>query len=108
MSASGRQISRSLTSVITASDDAILDAIGRYYFLTSEQVCRLLFSQGSLTYVRARLKLLAERRYCARLFLPRPSPYGSAPSVFSLSRKGLGYLQSCGRPVPDRFRPSES
>jgi hypothetical protein len=102
----GGIVRQSITS-LSIADDAILDAVCRYGYLTSEQVCRLLFSRGSLTYVRARLKLLADRGYCLRVLLPRPSQHGSAPSVFRLGRKGLSYFESLGRDVPERFRPSE-
>src|SRR5579862_7893101 len=96
------------TIEIGLTDHRILDALRRYRFLSSEQVCRLFFSAGSLTYVRERLRRLCQAGFCARSFLPRPTQHGSAPSVFTLAKKGLNYLESQGEPAIRRFRPSEA
>lgn len=93
--------------VITPPQEAILRALLTYFYLTSHQVCRLFYSPGSLTYVQTMLKRLTDAGFCQRLFLPRPAQYGSAPSVFTLSRRALNYLQSQDIEVPARYRPSE-
>src|SRR5438105_917527 len=89
------------------ADDVILSDLARYHYLTCRQVCRLRYSAGSLTYVQTRLKRLGAANYCQRLFLPRPSQFGSAPSVYTLSSKGLRYLRKSGRALNRRYRPSE-
>lgn len=90
------------------ADDAILRVAFRYYYVSSRQVCRLLYSPGSLTYVQAKLKHLAAVGLLQRLWLPRPAAHGSAPSVFTLARKGLNYLASAGMDIDRRrYRPSE-
>jgi hypothetical protein len=85
----------------------VLRAIGRLHFLTSFQVCRLLYSQGSHTYVQTRLKALADAGLLQRLFLPRPTAAGSGPRVYTLARPALRYLRAEGVEVGSRYRPAE-
>ncbi len=94
--------------VVSAADAAMLQAVFRYYFLSSRQVCRLLYSTGSLSYVQTKLKHLTDSGLLQRIWLPRPEAHGSAPSVFTLARKGLNYLERAGVDVDRRrYRPSE-
>lgn len=88
------------------AEEAIARSLLRYYFLSSRQICRLHYSAGSLTYVQSKMKALTDAGYCQRLWLPRPEPRGSAPSVFRLARRGLKHLETLGL-EPRRFRPSE-
>lgn len=99
--------SQALQHVVAPADDAILQALLRYYYLSSQQICRLLYSAGSLTYVQTKMKILAEAGLCQRLWLPRPAPRGSAPSVYTLGRRGLNHLRALGFDTAKRFRPSE-
>lgn len=92
---------------IVPADDGILRALLRYHYLSNQQVCRLLYSKGSLTYVQAKMKRLTDVGLCQRLWLPRPAQHGSAPSVYTLGRKGLNRLKSLGVDVNWRYRPSE-
>lgn len=89
------------------ADYKILEALLRYHYLSSRQVCRLLYKPGSLTYVQTKLKYLSERGLLQRLFLPRVTQFGSAPSVYRLARKGLNYLKDEGFDVELRYHPSE-
>lgn len=91
----------------TPPQEAILRVLLTYFYLTSHQVCRLLYSAGSLTYAQTRLKRLVDTGFCQRIFLPRPAQYGSAPSVYTLARRGLNYLRALGLEVPARYHPSE-
>lgn len=93
--------------VITPPQEAILRELLTYFYLTSHQVCRLLYSPGSLTYVQTSLKRLTDAGFCQRIFLPRPTQHGSAPSVYTLANRGLNYLRALGTEVPTRYRPSE-
>lgn len=88
-------------------DTAILEAISRYNILSAQQVCRLLYKPGSLTYVQTKLKHFTDLNLCQRFFLPRTTRAGSAPSLYTLARKGLNYLRSQGTDVDHRYRPSE-
>jgi hypothetical protein len=92
---------------IGAADDAIIRAVGRFDYLIAEQACRLLYSRGSLTYVRARLSGLANARYLHRSLMPKASRAGSTPSVYTLGPKGHAYLDRHGKPGGSRLRSSE-
>lgn len=92
---------------VTPAQDAILRALNRYHFLTAQQLCRLRYSEGSLTYVQSLFKTLTDLGYCQRLWLPRTDQHGSSPSVYCLAIKGLNFLRSEGLDVPSRSRRSE-
>jgi hypothetical protein len=87
--------------------ERILEALYRYHFLTTEQVTRLFYSRGSLTTVRALLYELALKKYVMFLYLPRPTPLGSVPKIYTLARRGINYLKTQGYDVPMRFHPCE-
>ncbi len=74
----------------------MLQALARYHYLTAEQVRRLLYGAGSLTYVRERLKGLVDARFIERLEMPHPSRTGSAPNVFRLAARGHRFLEELG------------
>lgn len=93
--------------VLKPHHERILYALYRYHFLTVEQVTRLLYSKGSLTSVRALLALLAKHDYAMHLYLPRPTPTGSVPKIYTLARRGINYLKKQGYDIPTRFHPSE-
>jgi hypothetical protein len=86
----------------------ILVAIGIYHYLTAVQLARLLFSPGSLTYVRDQVKELFHSGHLARLFPPTLAPRGAYKAVYALDRRGYAYLKAQGLEPPGRFRPSEN
>jgi hypothetical protein len=92
---------------LNPADENLLRAAFRYYYLSSRQACRLFYSFGSLTYVQTKLKSLTDAGFLQRIWLPRPSPHGSAPSVYTLARRGLNHLRGQGLDVSRRYRPSE-
>ncbi|MEO8716196.1 MAG: replication-relaxation family protein [Acetobacteraceae bacterium] len=81
-------------------------ALSRYFYLTAKQVTRLVYAETSLTRVQMLLKELTDDGYCQRLFLPRPTPHGRVPAVYTLGRLGRTYLAATGVDVPVRLRPS--
>jgi len=89
------------------TEDRILVALLTYDVLSATQVCRLLYSPASLSWVQARLKRLRDLGYVEAIFLPRPSRLGSAPLLYVLGSKALARLRSQGFDVPTRHRPSE-
>jgi hypothetical protein len=91
---------------VTPAKQAILVALGRYFYLTARQTTRLLYAATSLTRVQALLKELVDDGYCQRLFLPRPSAHGRVPAVYTLGRLGRVSLAALGVDVPTRLRPS--
>jgi len=87
-------------------DDAILLAFLCYHFLTSPLVCQLFYAYpGSLTWAQTKLKELTDAGYLERIFLPRRSQAGSAPSIYALGRKGMQRLAATGHEVASRARP---
>ncbi|MHB8648508.1 MAG: replication-relaxation family protein [Thermomicrobiales bacterium] len=92
---------------VLPSHERVLAALGRYDRLTAEQLKRLLFGEGSLTYVQTKGKELAEAGYVLRVPVGRPMPHGSGPYVYSLDRRGRAYLATLGMDVPRRLRQSE-
>src|SRR3712207_1952942 len=95
--------------LITEVDEAILQALARFHYLTAAQASRLLYPNLSddNRYMQRRLKKLVDNDYVLRLrALPMPQ-YGQAPHVFTLARRGRQYMQEWGGSVPAYFRPSE-
>ena len=91
---------------IGASAEAIIDLVHRLHVATAEQVCRRLYSPGSLTYVRDRLARLTRDEYLHRSHMGKASRSGSSPFVYTLDRHGRDYLLHLGHRV-DRLRKSE-
>ncbi|MDQ2784758.1 MAG: replication-relaxation family protein [Chloroflexota bacterium] len=92
---------------VLPSYERVLQALGRFEHLTAEQTRRLMFGAGSLTYVQARYKQLADAGYVLAVPLGRPTPHGSGPLVYSLDRRGRAYLNALGVDAPARLRQSE-
>jgi len=92
--------------VVTASHDAVLQAVYKYQLLTSVQLLRACgYSPNSLERVQRLTKQLADREYV--LSLPIPVTRGKSPLVYTLARKGLNYLKDAGFDVRVYFRPSK-
>src|SRR5690242_18575074 len=91
--------------IVTAADEALLQAVYAYQFLTVEQATRLLYSRGSLVYVRAKLRVLSENGYLQWLRLPTTGQ-GNAPHIYTLARKGIRHLEGMGYSDFARFRPN--
>lgn len=97
------------TITIGEPDTAILLALNRFTYLTAAQASRLLYPNltDNNRYASRRLKRLVDAGYVLRLGnLPTPR-FGSAPHVFTLSRRGRVYLNRIGIETPAYFRPSE-
>lgn len=91
---------------LSAGDEALLHAVYAYHFLTVSQATRLLYSRGSLVYVRSKLRALSQQGYLEWLRLPTTGQ-GNAPLIYTLARKGIRHLQAMGYTDFARFRPSE-
>ena len=92
--------------VVTASHNAVLQAVYRYQLLTCIQLVKVLnYSPNSLERVQRLVKQLTANGYL--LSLARPVVRGKAPLVYTLARKGLNYLKSAGFDVREYFRPSK-
>ncbi len=92
--------------VVTASHNAVLQAVYRYQLLTCLQLVKALgYSPNSLERVQRLVKQLTDNEYL--LSLARPVVRGKAPLVYTLARKGLNYLKSAGLDVREYFRPAK-
>ncbi|MCL5959437.1 MAG: replication-relaxation family protein [Chloroflexi bacterium] len=85
----------------------ILEALGRFHYLSAPQLTRLLFSPSSLSYTQEHLKRLFHASYLQRLFLPTPTPFGSSPAIYTLDKKGFAYLKAGDVAPIGRFRSTE-
>jgi len=83
---------------------AILNALADYYYLTADQLTRLLFSEGSLTYVQTQLRELVAEALVEKTLPPKQTVYGRSPFVYRLSRKGRLLAKNLGIAVPKRYR----
>jgi len=83
----------------------ILTALATYHYLTAEQVRRLHFGAGVITYVRSRLKRLCDAKLLIRLEQPHYARTGSAPNVFRLAARGYRFLEKLH--VPTTRLPDE-
>ncbi len=89
--------------VLSLRDHHYLQAIFAHRGLTVEQLTRLLYKPGSLTYVRVKAKELVQEKYLSRLHFPTVSP-GASPFVYTLGTRGLRYLAEADGDV-EGFRP---
>src|SRR5437588_12449955 len=77
--------------LISLKDHHILTAVLEHRGLTVEQVTKLFYKSGSLTYVRVKLMELAEQKYLSRFHFPTIST-GASPYVYTLGTRGIRYL----------------
>ena len=100
--------------ILTPRHEQILRAIQEYRYATAQDITNLLFSKGSLTYVRHLMSALAGGKdQQARHYLYRfPFPTGSAGNrerIFTLGALGRNFLANeLGMPVDWYFRPYKS
>src|SRR5688500_3675998 len=94
-------------STLGATHAALLQVLLRYHYLTSEMACRLLYSPGSLSYVRSAFKVLHDVGLVEPVFLGRQGAAGSSKKVYTLSGRGLSYLQRQGFDVCPRYHGGE-
>src|SRR6266852_1523835 len=92
------------TYLISGVDDRFLRAIYRYHMLKPEQLIRRYYSKGSLTFVKARLKLLTDHGYLEAN--QQPTTRGRSPFFYTLASKGIRYLKEAGFDVNRYHRPS--
>lgn len=89
--------------MLSLRDHEYLQAMLDHRGLTVEQLTRLLYKPGSLTYVRVNAKELADQKYLTRIHFPTVST-GASPFVYSLGTRGLRYLSDCDSDV-EGYRP---
>src|SRR5712691_823636 len=82
--------------MITASHEKLLLALAHMHFLTVSQLTRLYYSRSSVSYVHHLLRQLSAIQYVDRFSVARAIRWGSNPLVYTLSHRGVTYLQSLG------------
>ena len=85
----------------------ILETVYKYHFLTVEQVTRLFYSPNTIADVRKVLNALSQAGYLMFLYLPRATPLGAVPKIYTLARTGINHLKQHGYDVTTRFHPVE-
>ena len=98
------------TYVPGARADTILEAVGRYHFLTGQQVIHLLLRPSIRSNAYLHLKALTDNGYLAlRDWLPPPpGASGKAQTgVWSVGAKGRKWLQAREIPLPPPRKTSE-
>jgi hypothetical protein len=100
--------------VVGPKEDAVLRALHRYHYLTSQQIGRLLrYSPRSIEHVRGILTGLYKAGFVERTVMPSRSRNaageyvrgGMAAYVYNLSRKAMHYLADDELDLPGRARP---
>ncbi len=89
---------------LSGVDNRFLQAIYRYHILKPEQLTKRYYSRGSLTFVKARLKRLADYGYLDAN--EQPTTRGRSPYYYTLASKGIKYLKEIGLEVNRYYRPS--
>jgi hypothetical protein len=100
--------------ILTPRHEQILQTIYEYRYVTAQDITHLLFSKGSLAYVRKMMSAMAGGKdQQARHYLYRfPFPTGAAGNrerIFTLGALGRDFLaNNLGMPVDWYFRPYKS
>lgn len=89
---------------LSGIDDRFLQAIFHYHLLKPEQLTRRYYSRGSLTFVKARLKLLTDHGYLNAN--EQPTIRGRSPFYYTLASKGIQYIREAGFEFNRYYRPS--
>jgi hypothetical protein len=84
----------------------MLCALAQYSYLTPDQLTRLCYSPGSLTYVRDLMAQLEHKGLVLRLHY-RTQVFGNPHSLFTLSHAGSVSVSQQGSATRARVRPSE-
>jgi hypothetical protein len=84
----------------------ILEAVGKFQYLSALQLTTLLFSRGSHTYTQENVSQLKEWGYLNQLHIPTLTSYGRPRAFYCLSDKGYKYLGDPTLPNPPRFKDS--
>ena len=87
---------RRADGTIGPADEAILQLLHRYPYLTARQVQRLRYGRGSLSYVQLKLRLLDAGGFLTRFYPPRAARAGSSPAVYRLAARGRRLLRQAG------------
>ena len=100
--------------ILSNRDEDILRAVSTYRFVTAKDMCALLYSPKSLTFVRERLSALSGHKdhvtdgsYPLYRFALPTATIGNRERIYTLSTTGRQILESLGLPVDWHFQPSK-
>lgn len=91
--------------VMTEVYEKLLLGVYQFHLITAEQLCRLYYSPGSLTTIKARLKTLADNGYVLADKIPSKKP--NSPYYYTLATGGISYLKKEGHAIPPSMRASK-
>jgi Replication-relaxation len=103
----GRAAQSSLLSpVLTLAEERVLTPFLFYHILTPKHICRLFYSEHSLTFAYTVLAHLAGKDFL-QVIKYHSSLHGRSQYVYTLARRGLNWLASEGYEVPQRYHAGE-
>lgn len=91
--------------LLLRGDDQVPVGLYHLHLVTAEQLCRLHYSPGSLTTVKARLKTLVDNGYIQYDRIPSKNP--RSPYYYTLAAGGLRYLKKQGQDILPSARGSK-
>src|SRR5690349_20945790 len=87
-------------AMLSAVEERLLFAICRFHYLTIKQIVRYLgLSPNSTNWIRGELRSLVVRRFLATQYLPRITPAGRLPIIYSLGTEGINHCKELRFPV---------
>jgi len=90
---------------ITEVYEKLLLGVYQFHLMTAEQLCRLHYSPGSITTIKARLKTLVDNGYLLADKIPNKKPH--SPFYYTLGVSGIRYLKEEGHDIPPSMRASK-
>jgi hypothetical protein len=91
--------------ILTKGIERLLRAVHFYRFMSAKDLCRLLYSPRSLSYMREILANLTASNYLYRFELPHISR-GNTEKIYTLASKGRDFMANeMGLPVDWWYRP---
>jgi len=94
------------TLVIGKTKATVMLLLGRYLFLSPDQMCTAAFGTSE-PFVQNHLRDMIAADWLLRQAYLRDKNIGKAKYVYSLNTPAWEWIRDHGMPVPERFRPSE-
>src|SRR5215469_1639169 len=89
-----KQGSQKTDAIILSSifEQELLVLLYQFYYLTIYQIVRILQKETVINYIRSKMKNLVDLGLAETQCLPRITQAGKTPLVYSLSTKGMRFL----------------
>ena len=82
----------------------ILQAVGRFQYLSNDQLRRFVYGSSVLKYVQQATSDLVKEQLLQPLYLPTLSPHGRPRTFYALTEQGYKALDDRTLPPPPRFK----